>query len=113
MKEVEVKKVEKQYICENCGAKHKKKVDVFTCPYSGKEICTKCGIKVRLWKYDWENFTDTLVHPSIVKRGYDSWQLEYVRAIDAAEKEFYDKLEDINKRYLANDEDYFRKFIQL
>lgn len=113
MKTKEVKRVEKQYICENCGASHRKIVDIFKSYFSGKEICKKCAIRVELYKFDWEDFIEVYASKDDVKIGYDEWEQEYIQAIKSAEQELYEKLDEINKKYVSKDDDYFRKFISL
>lgn len=111
MKIKEVKRVEKKYICENCGTSHKRNVDVFKSFFSEKEICKKCAVKVKLYRIDWEDFIEVNAHKDDIKQGYDSWETEYVSAIRSVEEEMYEKIKEINKKYISKDEDYFRKFI--
>lgn len=113
MKEIEVK--EKRYQCEHCGTKHKKAGAIQSCVVCGKELCSSCTEKVKLYRNDWEDWYETYAHKECLGRVYKGgWEHEYFNAMISLEKEYFDKIDELNKKYLSSDdEDYFRKFVWL
>lgn len=103
MKEAEVKV--KRYKRENCGAiySNSTKYKISTCPITGKEICSKCSVVVTLYEPCNDYYENVRVHPSAVSDDYNIYETEYRKATENIKREFYKKIEELNKGYLKGD----------
>ena len=102
-----------QYVCENCGASYSDKYDIYECPYSGKEICKKCGKGINIKDKSIYDISDRLddmgdrfvkVHPDIVKATeleLDLDREDYVKKLTKARKIYAKTVMKIDKMYLA------------
>lgn len=107
--EVEIKK--KQYKCEHCGKIHPNYSYFLKCPVCGKEVCTSCGVRVRLYRIDWQDFDDEsyLAHKDCVDPCYYDWEYSYLAEFKRLENELYDKIAELNKEYLKGNDNLMRE----
>lgn len=104
--EVKIKKLK----CKNCGSVFSNHSHFQTCKICGKEVCDKCGEKVALYNVDWDNWQDDFLIHKTCRRHHETWQDVYIKAIEYLQNEFYSKLEELNKNYLSENDDYMRKW---
>lgn len=102
-----------KYVCENCGAIHSDKYDIYIDRYSNKEVCKKCGKGVNVKDksiYDiWDRLDDMgdkfiKVHPDIVKANeleLDLDREDYVKKLTKAREMYVKTVLKIDKMYLA------------
>lgn len=103
MKEVEVKV--KKYKCENCGKVHNNKSVFRTCYLTGKELCTSCSVQLDdIVYYDYGMYKErgVCVDKSLVSEyALDLYENTYYDQVEKLEKEFLDKLKELNTQYIT------------
>lgn len=100
-KEFEVKV--KKYECENCGAFYENLSHFYKCYISDKEICDKCAKKVQLFRHDWGTYGTYYVHKDFYNPNYIKSNDTYIKMYNELEEEFYDKLKELNSKYLKGE----------
>ena len=71
----------------------------------------KSGERVELYNVDWDNWQDDfLVHKSC-RRNHELWKDVYIQAIGYLQDEFYNKLDELNRNYLSENDEYMRKWV--
>ena len=103
MKEIEVKV--KKYKCENCGKVHNITAAFRTCYLTGKELCTSCSIQLDdIVYYDNGMYKEhgVCVDKSLVKEyALEVYEDTYYNQVKKLEKEFLDKLKELNTQYIT------------
>lgn len=98
-----------KYICENCGAEHSDRYEIFT--HEDTEYCTSCGREVGvacvdIYNYDFkiEAYTTTqLVNPARVKAtdlDLDLDRDEYLSRVRQAKQLYLDLMKKLETEYL-------------
>lgn len=100
----------KRYVCDNCGAIHSDRYEIFPDANDG-EYCTKCGLELRIADISIYNrddrieaYTTTkLVNPHLVKATELDLEIdteEYLSRVLRAKKLYIDLMNKIDKEYL-------------
>lgn len=103
MKEIEVKV--KKYKCENCGEVHNNKNVFRTCYLTGKELCTSCSVHLDdIVYYDDGMYKEHGVYVDkslVLEYALDEYEDIYYDQVKKLEKEFLDKLKELNTQYIT------------
>lgn len=109
---IETEKVikRKEYKCEHCGTTHRTCSHFKECIVCGKEVCTNCGESVRLYRIDWDGFSEEyLAHKDCMDPCYSNWEYAYLSEIKRLEDELYKNIEELNRNYVKGDDEIMRE----
>lgn len=110
-KEIEVKV--KRIKCENCGSVYNNYKHFQSCKICGQEVCDNCSEKVKLYNVDWDNWQDDFLVHKTCRRNHELWKDVYIQAIGYLQDKFYKKLDELNKNYLSENDEYMRKWVDI